>query len=280
MSLLGPRDLIPDSGPGPDAVRLPEPIGPLTAFTEAIVCDQAMEAGVEDIVAVDAVDPLTDLDFQRALFCLHQLHDRGVEGAAPDAEWHPVVVEWWHRLAGRFETALRHEVEPPAVVLGAVIPMLGSVARRSQTVDLDVRRDSTLWDPWAWDGPMHRTEVRRHPLAHARVVAAAQIAGTCAPSLDPGHGRATIDAAAASAEMLVACNLTTHLALHRRLLPALLGHLVWHELTSPADPFAGPTNATVADAYLSDRADERPLAMWGADITARVEERLAATFAN
>lgn len=267
MSLL---DHDRTSGQGLDPLDLPDPIGPLTTFTDRIVRTPDTPQGVEEMLAVEAVDPLTDLDFQRALFILHQLHDRSVAGAADDAEWHPNVVAWWHQLAGRFEDGLVSAVAVPDIALGPLIPLLGAIARKSRPVTSIPGSDAA-----SWDDPMHRAEVRRHPLAHARIAAAAAAAGTSAPTTGAPAATEPLVLADAPVELLVACNLTSHLALHRRLLPALLGHLVWHELTSPADPFAGPTHATVADAYLADHPDEQALAVWGADVTAMVERRLA-----
>lgn len=267
ITMLSDGDTAPDRRTSSARVAMPEPIGPLTERTNAVLRDPTSAMTVDDLVASDTAG-LCDPDLQSSLFLLHQRHDRGVEGADPGAEWEPNVTSWWHRLATRFETLLISEVPRTDLALGPIVPLLGSVARRTSPVGR-VRLARTC------DDPMHRRELRRHPLAHVRAAAAAELAATRAPAIDIDRPPPTVEIESVDAATLLGCNLTWHLALRRRLLPALLGHLAWHEMTAPADPIAGPTHVAVADAYLTDRPDECGLAVWGAEASAHVEALLS-----
>jgi hypothetical protein len=119
--------------------------------------------------------------------------------------------------------------------------------------------------------------------------------------LDAGYGN-YVDRLPATT--LATVNLITHLAFHRRLLPALLGHLALFEMTSvvpmgryaeamrslgmnddacefydvhvEADEHHGPlARHGLVDAYVAEHPSAGPLTIWGARITMAVESRFA-----
>ncbi len=329
MSLSDSDSLHGHSGPGtgPD---LPPTVGPLSEFTAAVIRDPRHRPGVEEIVALDIDDPLADLDFQRSLYCVHELHYRDFASSHPDAEWHPHVVDWWHRLAGRFEVALRAEVELAAQVDGsagdAIVRAIDEFEGPSlsgfilEHASLDVLREFAI----------HRSayqlkEADPHTFALPRVSGAAKAAFVEIQMDEYGNGvpgRSHAELFATSMEgldldstygqhlprlpaaTLATVNLISHLALHRRLLPALLGHLALFEMTSvgpmgryaeamrrvgapeqaiefydvhvEADEHHGPLARTgLVDAHVDEHPDDAPLVVWGAQITMAVERRFA-----
>ncbi|NYI99857.1 hypothetical protein HNR19_000556 [Nocardioides thalensis] len=57
--------------------------------------------------AVRVVDPLTDRDFQLALWMLYELHYRGFDDVDPELEWDPLMISSRSMLEGLFERAVR-----------------------------------------------------------------------------------------------------------------------------------------------------------------------------
>lgn len=95
-----------DAGAG----RLPlRPVGPISALVVDLLTDRRSP---EDLSAVpDVADPLTDGDFQLALWLLYELHYRDLPGVPAEREWDPVLLGLRGELEARFEHALRLLVE-------------------------------------------------------------------------------------------------------------------------------------------------------------------------
>ena len=317
--------------PGIDhAPSLPDPVGPLSRFTSELLRDPRRPAGVTEIVGLDLHDPLGDLDFQLSLYCLHELHYRGFADVHVDAEWHPAVVEWWQQVAGRFEAALRAavplRVDPLRSAGGDIAAAIDAADGRSLSryvldhASIDILREFAV----------HRSayqlkEADPHSLALPRLGGRAKAAlveiqmdeyGDGVPGrahadlfattmvglgLDPTYGRYLPQLPAAT---LATTNAMSHLALHRRLLPALLGHLALFEMTSvtPMGRYAkamreigapdeacefydvhvivdhhhGPLARTgLVDSYVESHPGTAPLAVWGAEVTMELERRFA-----
>src|SRR5687767_14664466 len=89
---------------------LPEPRG----STSEWVLDRLREpaAPFDDSPPVDAANPLSDDDFQLALYVLYELHYRGFEGVDAMWEWEPSLLRVRQTLEGVFESALREAVGP------------------------------------------------------------------------------------------------------------------------------------------------------------------------
>ncbi|WP_435768343.1 iron-containing redox enzyme family protein [Nocardioides sp. SYSU DS0651] len=90
-------------------MRLPEPCGPLSeGVVRALTAQPDGPHPVPQSRAMGEVtDPLTDRDFQLALWILYELHYRGFEGVAPDAEWDPLLLVSRAALERTFEHAVR-----------------------------------------------------------------------------------------------------------------------------------------------------------------------------
>lgn len=308
-------------------------VGPLSEYSLAVLADPRRTPSVELVIALDLPDPLTDLDFQRALYCLNEVHYRDYADVHPDAEWHPNVTDWWYLLSCRFEQALRSEIDLPSIAPtssagDAIVEAIETPGEPSlseyvlEHASLEILREFTI----------HRSayqlkEADPHSFALPRLAGAAK-AAFVEIQMDeygngkPGHAHAELFAAsmealdldptygrylcALPATTLATVNLITHLALHRRLLPALLGHLALFELTSvtpmsryaaamravgcpdhgcafydvhvEADEHHGPlARRGLVDAYVAEQPSAAPLAVWGAKATLCVEGRFAAS---
>lgn len=330
MSIIEDPRTLPGERTVAAGPRMPAAAGPLSRFTGAVIRDPRCTPSVTEITSLDVDDPIADLDFQRSLYLLHELHFRGFEGAHPDAEWHPSVVGWWHRLAGRFEAALRAEVEVPVEVDGSAGDAIDRCIADfdgpslSQYV-LDHASPDVLREFAVHRSAYQLKEADPHTFALPRLGGAAKAAfveiqmdeyGEGVPGrahaelfaetmrgldLDPTYG---LHVERLPATTLATSNLITHLALHRRLLPALLGHLALFEMTSVtpmgryadamraigasdracefydvhvvADEHHGPlAKSQLVDAYVEEHPEHAALAVWGAEITMAVERRFA-----
>ncbi len=83
---------------------LPAPRGPLTDDLLA-----ALRNAPGSLPAIDvpvAADPLLDEDLQLALYCLYELHYRGLDGVDERWEWDPALLAVRARLEAVFEAAL------------------------------------------------------------------------------------------------------------------------------------------------------------------------------
>ena len=102
--------------------RLPEPCGPLS---EGVVrALQARPDGPHPVAEPRAMGdieyPLTDRDFQLALWMLYELHYGGFDDVDPDAEWDPLLIVSRAALERTFEHAVRTVVGPVTLVDGDV----------------------------------------------------------------------------------------------------------------------------------------------------------------
>ncbi|WP_418062147.1 iron-containing redox enzyme family protein [Pimelobacter simplex] len=103
-------------------IRLPEPCGPLS---EGVV--RALRARPDGPHAVaepramgDVEYPLTDRDFQLALWMLYELHYGGFEEVPPEVEWDPLLIVSRAALERTFEHAVRRLVGPVSVPDGDI----------------------------------------------------------------------------------------------------------------------------------------------------------------
>lgn len=317
-----------------DLPVLPPPVGPLSEFSLAVLADPRRTPSVEPVLALEVEDPLGDLDFQRALYCVNEVRYRDHAGVDPDAEWHPNVTDWWYLLARRFEDALLAEVplDPTELWIGAGAAGDAIVATIDEadgpSLSEHVARSSSI--DRMREFSIHRSayqlkEADPHTFALPRLAGPAKAAFVEIQMDEYGEGRpgrAHADLFAKSmralglddryghyvdrlpASTLATVNLITHLAFHRRLLPALLGHLALFEMTSvgpmgryaaalrqlgmgddacefydvhvEADEHHGPlARHGLVDAYVADHPTAAPLAVWGAQITMAVEARFA-----
>lgn len=110
----------PASGsPTPDAgipCPLPTPCGPVSdAVVRALTAPELRPRPSPRPTHLEPVaDPLTDRDFQLALWMLYELHYRGFDGVDPELEWDPLLLAARAGLERRFEQAVRELAEPTA----------------------------------------------------------------------------------------------------------------------------------------------------------------------
>lgn len=319
-----------ESSTGEAGATLPAPVGPISEAT-AVLLRHPGDVPVDLDIDLDVDDPLGDLDFQRSLYCLHELHYRGFTDVSPDAEWDPLVVTMWQDLAVRFEAALT-DLCPVTVDLTGGSAGDG-VAAAIERFDGPSLSTTMLENPrlrHVREFAIHRSayqlkEADPHSFALPRLGGPAKAAFVEIQMDEYGEGRpgrshAELFAATMRslglddtyghylevlpATTLATTNLMSHLALHRRLLPALLGHLALFEMTSvvpmgryaqlmrrlrlpeqaatfydvhvEADEHHGPlARHGLVDAYVDTAPAAAPLAVWGAEVTMAVEDRFA-----
>jgi hypothetical protein len=308
---------------------LPRVRGPITSILFASLTGKPTDLSRAPIPTVD--DPLEDDDFQLALYCCYELHYRGFAGVDADREWDPDLLAFRRRLELDFERALT-ELAPRRrdLLRNAVRPAIEreiaeadgpSLSRflldrgdRAQFREFVIHRSAYQRkeaDPHSWaipryDGPSRAALVEiqadeygngQPGAAHADLFAMTMQA----LDLDPTYG-AYLDVLPGIT--LATTNLISLLGLHRRLLPALLGHLAVFEMTSvvpmrryaevvdrhglgeearrfydvhvAADAHHGPLAAnTLVGEYVAARPDHSVDVLWGAQILMAVEERFA-----
>ena len=202
-------------------------------------------------------DPVVDDDLQLALYLCYELHYGGVEGADAGWEWDSGLLALRRSMEDRFEAALRdgtpaydkrHDVlaELRSLAGGQDGPSLSEFVEREGTLEqfreMCIHRSG--WqlkeaDPHSW-AIMRMTGAPKAALVglqfdeygageprdvHATLFAESmRVIG-----LDPTYG-AYLDLLPAIT--LATVNLVSMLGLHRRLLPALIGHLTLFETTS------------------------------------------------
>jgi len=242
-------------------MRLPRPRGPVSAH----VVDALATGARFDPDQASALEDVLGDDAQLALWILLQLHFRGVEGVADDAddrEWDPDAIALRRRLESAFEERIRELVVDPvarareaaddvadqvfALVDGAGGPSLAAYLHREASRDevLEFLRQRSVY---------HLKESDAHSFVLPRVGGEVKVALAELQYDEYGAGRPdrlhsdlfarALDAAGldstygayvdeTTAETLAVDNLITVLAVQRRLRAASLGQLAAFEATS------------------------------------------------
>ena len=234
---------------------VPEPRGELT---EALIDVLGSTPGSPvPPPPAEGADPLLDDDLQLGLYLCYELHYRGVEGADSSWEWDPGLLGLRLTLERRFEERLRGLTAPdswPDDVIGELRrlssaedgPSLSEYVETKATLEqfreLCIHRSG--WqlkeaDPHSWAimritgapkavlvGLQHDEYGAGEPRdVHSTLFAESmRLVG-----LDERYG-AYVDRMPAIT--LATVNLVSMLGLHRRLLPAVIGHLTLFETTS------------------------------------------------
>jgi hypothetical protein len=307
---------------------LPRVRGPITSVLFAYLTGEPADLS---LAPESTAVPLEDDDFQLALYCCYELHYRGFAGVAADREWDPDLLAFRRRLEVDFERALTELVPASTnLVRSAVRPAIERAiddadgpslsefllehGDREQFREFVIHRSAYQRkeaDPHSWaipryDGPSRAAlvEIQADEYGNGQPGAAhSDLFATTmqALDLDPTYG-AYLDLLPGIT--LATTNLISLLGLHRRLLPALLGHLAVFEMTSvqpmgryaevidrhglgdearrfydvhvAADAHHGPLAAeTLVGEYLAARPEHAGTVLWGAQILMAVEQRFA-----
>ncbi len=318
--------LNPEADPDP---VLPRAIGSRTSRLFRYLTGES--ARLDPLVPA-ARHPLQDDDFQLALYCCYELHYRGFASVSPEMEWDLEVLRFRQALEGDFEQALAAIAPFPIdIVASAVRPAIEleiaaadgpslsehllQHGNREQFRQFLIHRSAYQRkeaDPHSWaipryDGPSRAALVEIQADEYGNGVpgaAHADLFGTtmAAAGLDPTYG-AYLDCLPAIT--LATTNLVSWFGLHRRLLPALLGHLALFEMTSvaamtryaevvdqcglgararlfydvhvEADAHHGPLAAnTLVGEHLARRPGDAAAVLWGARTLMAVERRFTA----
>lgn len=95
-------------------MRLPAPRGPQSAAVIAALRDGDSDVTADAPDAAGLIDPLSDDDFQLALWTLYELHYDGFDDVPDEREWDPGLLAVRRDLETVFVSALREEaVVPP-----------------------------------------------------------------------------------------------------------------------------------------------------------------------
>jgi Iron-containing redox enzyme len=239
-------------------IDLPTPRGEIS---EALFRELTARAGP---VALrdpsESPDPLADEDLQLALYCLYELHYRGLPGVDDEWEWSPRLLELRGRLEEQYLGALDEIVERPrgatdwremdlelrAVAAADDAPSLSQHLQREGTLDqlreFLIHRSAYQLkeaDPHSWALP----RLSGHPKAALVEIQADEYGGG---RPDRIHARLFADAMDAfgldsrygayvgrlPAVTLATVNLMSLFGLHRRWRGAIVGHLALFEMTS------------------------------------------------
>jgi hypothetical protein len=241
-------------------IDLPPPRG---ETTEALF--RALTAPPGPVASLDvpeSSDPLADEDLQLALYCLYELHYRGLPGVDDEWEWSPQLLELRRRLEQQYLGALDQIVEPAraggapdwremdlelrAIAASDDAPSLSQHLQRDGTLDqlreFLIHRSAYQLkeaDPHSWALPRLSgrpkaalVEIQadeygggRPERIHARLFADAMDAF----GLDSRYGAYVERLPAVT---LATVNLMSLFGLHRRWRGAIVGHLALFEMTS------------------------------------------------
>jgi hypothetical protein len=307
---------------------LPSPRGPLSA---ALLTYLRGDASSLQCRPVRTRDGIADEDLQLALYCCYELHYRGFESVSSVREWDADVIRFRGGLERAFTQALFDVVPQPRVrdprdagrLIRAAIadfdgPSLSAYlfegGTRDEFAEFVIHRSAYQLkeaDPHTWAIPRYSgrsraalVEIQMDEYGEGAPGAAhADLFATTMRSLglDAMYG-AYLDRLPATT--LATANLASMFGLHRRWLPALLGHLALFEMTSVepmgryaavvdrhglgqaargfydahviADAHHGPLAAReLVGGYLADHPQDAATLLWGAHALLHVEDRLA-----
>ncbi|NNG19220.1 iron-containing redox enzyme family protein [Naumannella sp. ID2617S] len=239
--------------------ELPPPRGELSRALVAVLVGPCDPHLWPDWPTLADTDPVHDDDQQLTLFCLHELHHRGLRGVDDRWEWHPALLALAARLESRLESALRQATGPIAAVSPAEVPQaLFDLCARddgpnlskhlSRGADLDQLREFLIVrslytlkeaDAHTWAIP----RIQGRPKAALVEVQADEYGGGLparmhstmfaramrGTGLEAGYGH-YLDRV--PAPVLASVNTVTMFGLNRRLRGAAVGHLCAFEITS------------------------------------------------
>lgn len=203
-------------------------------------------------------DPLTDNDFQLALYVCYELHYRGFAGVDPEWEWEPGLLGLRRRLEQFFEWTLRERFAIDGPDCHDVEEKLKAIAGSGIGPDLSAYLAESATRQQFSEFLIHRSayqlkEADPHTWAIPRLDGAAKAAMVEIQSDEYGGGRPermhaelfrkTLQEVGLDSRYgayldhipgvtLAAVNLPTMLGLHRRLRGAATGHLALFEMTS------------------------------------------------
>lgn len=240
---------------------LPHPRGELSQVVVAGIRDPETAIDVRSLP--DSSDPLSDVDFQYALWLLYELHYRSFEDAADDAEWSPTLLAVRNRLEATFNAAVEElcaeHVAPivaadPQDVPDRLFELCGTFPGPS--VAAYVQRRATrdqVRELLLHRSVYHLKEADPHSFVIPRLTGAAKAGlvelqydeygdgqadrvhqdlfatAQTAAGLDASYG-AYVDVA--PAEVLAVSNVMSLFALHQKRRGAAMGHLAAFEATS------------------------------------------------
>lgn len=252
-------------------MKTPSPCGPLSS---AVVSAMTATSGAAPRPApsrsdaVRVVDPLTDRDFQLALWMLYELHYRGFDDVDAELEWDPLLISSRAMLEGLFEQAVRTLVGPhpgraldvadgpasSAAVVDELVVMTSSEVTSDLASFLQRKASEDQFRHYlAQRAVYHLRESDPQSFVLPRLDGAAKAALAALQFDEYGGGRpdrlhATLYAAAlqslgmssdvaayvddVDATALASVNLMSLFALNRRLRGAAMGHLAAFEATS------------------------------------------------
>jgi Iron-containing redox enzyme len=237
--------------------RLPTPRGDISALVLAALAGEPHELAAPALPHV--AEPLTDDDFQLALYLCYELHYRGLPGVDDRWEWEPTLLRIRAVLESAFEQALLEAVpfasaSTPSVPIDLALREISE--RDGPPLSAFVRSSATLEQ--VREFVMHRSayqlkEADPHSWAIARLSGGPKAALVEIQSDEYGSGRSEWihaelfaramralgldDAYGAYLDVtpgvtLATVNLMSLFGLHRRWRGAIVGHLALFEMTS------------------------------------------------
>ena len=236
--------------------ELPQPRGDLTAWLFDTLREPVFPIAAAPAFA-DA-DPLTDEDFQLALYAMYELHYRGFEGVDQDWEWDPSLLAVRGDLERTFERAVREVAGPVAPTPLDMPSKLGELLEEYKGPPLGRYLETQATLDQFREFVVHRSayqlkEADPHSWAIARLTGRAKVALVEIQADEYGGGRperqharlyaGTMDALGLDSRYgayldvipgatLATVNLMSLFGLHRRLRGAIVGHLALLEMDS------------------------------------------------